>query len=108
MNGHKPLLLGGAVLLAALGAGSYFLFFNGKTQPPRDDPNKPAITKDDPDAKKNDGPSVVKPAVYDAPAQSLAAATAFVHSGPQPVQTGLAADALDAKRAAALRVWRRA
>src|SRR6266496_4731761 len=103
MNGHKPLLLGGAVLLAALGTASYFLFFNGKAQTPLVDPNKPSITKDDPTAKKNDGLPVVKPAVYDAPAQSLAAATDFVHSGPQPVQTGLAADALDAKRAAALR-----
>ena len=30
-------------MIGALGAGSYFLFLGGKTQPPVDDPNKPAF-----------------------------------------------------------------
>jgi hypothetical protein len=101
---HKSLLLGGVVLIAALGAASYFAFFNGPPAPPHDDPNKPGTAKKDESPKKSNGEATaIKPAVYEAPSPSLAAATAFVHSGPQPVQTGLAPDALDSKRAAALR-----
>src|SRR5437868_6724865 len=97
----KILSIVGVSILALAGIGAYIWW-------PKDPPAP--IVKDDDKNKYKDKPTdkdkpVVKPqtVVYQPAPVSMAAATEFLHTGPNPVQVGMDPKILDARRAAALR-----
>src|ERR1043166_8788028 len=90
-----------AMILVLAGIGTYYWWPNDPLPPiVKDDDSKK--DKDKPD-NNNNGKPQVKPVVYQPAPVSMAAATEFLHTGPNPVQVGMDPKVLDARRAAALR-----
>jgi YD repeat-containing protein len=91
----------GAALLALVGVGAYLWWSSGRPDG-KNDSGAPVVKNPD---KKNPGQVAagVQPVVYQPAPVSLAAATEFLHTGPNPVQIGMDPKVLDARRAAALR-----
>jgi YD repeat-containing protein len=105
MKSNKTIALIAAAVIFLAGVGTFYWWPKDPPSPiVQNDKDKDKKTDKDPEKKDQGKPSPkVQPVAYEPAPVSLAAATEFLHAGPNPVQVGMDPKVLDARRAAALR-----